>query len=39
MLDLTKGDMSRYKVNKPLSTEVIDEFKLQTLSTLHIVDL
>ncbi|PIM96037.1 1-(5-phosphoribosyl)-5-[(5- phosphoribosylamino)methylideneamino] imidazole-4-carboxamide isomerase [Candidatus Hodgkinia cicadicola] len=36
---LYKGDMNRYKVYKNSPTEVIDEFQLQTLSTLHIVDL
>ncbi len=36
---LYKDDMNRYKVYKNSPTEVIEEFQLQTLSTLHIVDL
>ncbi|KON71486.1 1-(5-phosphoribosyl)-5-[(5-phosphoribosylamino)methylideneamino] imidazole-4-carboxamide isomerase [Candidatus Hodgkinia cicadicola] len=36
---LYKGDMKRYKVYKNSPIEVIDEFQLQTLGTLHIVDL
>ncbi|WP_146656971.1 hypothetical protein [Candidatus Hodgkinia cicadicola] len=36
---LNKDNINRYEVYENSSTEVIDEFQLQTLSTLHIVDL